>query len=48
MPPLTLRVLCAIVAVILAVLILLGHDTARQITFAAVAVIVLAVGLVVP
>lgn len=48
MPPFSLKLVCAIIAVILAVLILLGGDAARQMVFAAIAIIVLAVGLVVP
>lgn len=48
MPPFSLKILCAIIAVILAVVVLLGNDVARQIVFLAVMGIVLAVGLVVP
>lgn len=48
MPPITLRILCAVIAVILAVIVLVGSDAARQIVFLAVMGIVLAVGLVVP
>lgn len=50
MPPFSFKVVCAIGAAILAVLVLLtgDEDTARRIVFLAVMGLVLAVGLVAP